>query len=125
MVELQGPSGAGRTQLLLFFALTALLPARIELELDGRTQSFELGGKERNVVWFDCLGSFDIRRLATLLHCHLSTALPASAAPLVPSLVRRCLSQFHLFRPSTSLSLAATLSTLSHPPHYLILSHLT
>lgn len=104
IVELQGVTGSGKTQLLLYLAMTAILPRRC-----GTAQ---VGGKESQVVWLDCTLRFDIRKLANMCRGHLRNVLGDVDDKVLEREVERCMNRFVLFEPSSMLQLAATVQML-------------
>ncbi|ORY91518.1 hypothetical protein BCR35DRAFT_286458 [Leucosporidium creatinivorum] len=104
IVELQGVTGSGKTQLLLYLSMTAILPRRC-----GTTQ---VGGKEAMVAWLDCTLRFDIRKLAGMCRGHLKNMLGEVDEKVLDREVDKCLKRFVLFEPSSMLELAATVQRL-------------
>lgn len=104
IVELQGVTGAGKTQLLLYLSMTAILP-----RCCGTAQ---VGGKETAVVWLDCTLRFDIRKLASMCRGHLRNMLGEVDDNVLDREVDRCMKRFVLFEPSSMLQLAATVQML-------------
>ena len=74
VVELQGPAGSGKTQLLLFLAMTTALSYAWTVDLrvtassrPARRESVALGGKGGRVVVFDTDRCFDLARLRHMI----------------------------------------------------------
>ncbi|GAA5879223.1 hypothetical protein JCM1840_007619 [Sporobolomyces johnsonii] len=121
VVEVQGLPSSGKTSLLLHLAATALLMRKAHVRIDGSVAEVRVGGKEETVVWMDCTTRFDIARLASLVRHHLVVAIQrfrrprGLGAPTVEeldSLVEECLARFHVFHPTSTLQLAATVQGL-------------
>lgn len=104
IVELQGVAGTGKTQLLLYLSMTAILPRRC-----GTAQ---VGGKQAMVVWLDCTLRFDIRKLASMCRGHLKNMLGDLDGKVLDREVERCMKRFVLFEPNSMLQLAATVQML-------------
>lgn len=131
VIEIQGPAASGKTQCLQFFAMTTCLPREWQVSLSVRGSSrpprpekIAIGGREKCVAIIDCDGRFDIQRTYHLVHSHLVRRVQEHAAT-IPSLYSaeadsealhtetiRALKRVHIFRPSFSASLAATLFRL-------------
>ena len=88
-----------------------------------------LSGRDRSAVYFDCDGALQVGRVAALIRSYLLRRIRArtdkvpslyGAAPTRPTaieeMVTRVIGRLHLFRPSSTVSLAATLTSL---PTYL------
>lgn len=121
MLDIQGAAGAGKTSLLLFLAVTALVPQHWTPAVDGPAVRVETSGKEQHVVFVDCTQRFDIERLAALLHAFLSAQLVTALGPgrrekdytgSVELEVLRCLERLHVYSPASIVELAATLLRL-------------
>lgn len=136
VIEIQGPAASGKTQCLQFFAMTTCLPRdwQVSLSVRGssrppRPERIAIGGREKCVAVIDCDGRFDIQRTYHLIHSHLVRRVQEHAAT-IPSLYSAeatsedlheetvlALKRVHIFRPSFSASLAATLFRL---PDYVL-----
>lgn len=94
-----------------------------------RPEKIAIGGREKCVAVIDCDGRFDIERTYHLVHSHLVRRVQEHAAT-IPSLYSaeatpealheetlRALKRVHIFKPSSSASLAATLLQL---PEYIM-----
>jgi len=124
VIELQGVTGSGKTQLLYKFAINCLLPKKLHVRLEREVVEIGVGGKEELVCWMDCTSSrrgFDIQRISTLLRHHLVSEIndyrrpKGIGAPLeeeVESLIDECLTRLHVFSPTSTIQLASTLQTL-------------
>lgn len=111
--------------------MTTCLPREWQVSLSVRGSSrpprpekIAIGGREKCVAVIDCDGRFDIQRTYHLVHSHLVRRVQEHAAT-IPSLysaeataedlheeTMRALKRVHIFRPSFSASLAATLLRL-------------
>ncbi|MCJ1393316.1 hypothetical protein MMC18_006188 [Xylographa bjoerkii] len=93
---------AGKTQLLYHIVASSLLPR-------------SHGGSGSAVVWLETDSRFCILRLHSALHSHLTShASLADISPLdVDALITTSLRHLHVFRPSSSASLLATLHSLT------------
>ncbi|KAI5477334.1 rad51 family DNA repair protein [Pseudohyphozyma bogoriensis] len=124
VIEISGVASSGKTQLLYFLAMTALLPERWEVELGGVVVDAYIGGKGKSVVWMDATQRFDINRLTSLLQTHLTAQVNAvrSEDVLAPApstileQVQLCLENLHVFTPSSTSQLA--ISVLRLPEYF-------
>lgn len=111
--------------------MTTCLPREWQVSLSVRGSSrpprpekIALGGREKCAIVIDCDGRFDVQRTYHLVHSHLVRRVQEHAAT-IPSLYSaeatpealheetiRSLKRVHVFRPSSSASLAATLMRL-------------
>ena len=112
VIEIQGPASSGKTHLLYDLIGTCILP--------GGNSPNGGGGWDKVAILFDSDGCFDIRRLAQLLRARLglrrmsSHPSPLSESPDgVTDTLARILRKVHIFRPSSSLQLAASIANLS------------
>lgn len=131
VVEIQGPAASGKTQCLHFFAMTTCLPRewKVDLSVRGssrppRLETIAIGGRQKSVAVIDCDGRFEIDRAYHLVRSHLIRRVQEHAAT-IPSLYSaeataqalheetlRSLARLHIFRPTSSESLTATLLRL-------------
>lgn len=106
IIEIQGGPSSGKTHLLFYLIIDCIIPSQ------------HAGWSEVAIV-FDMDHSFDIIRLSHLLRRRLtrSAGLDQSAAE---SIAQQSLKRLHIFRPSSTLQLAATLSHLAtyHSSHF-------
>ncbi|BGP39174.1 hypothetical protein JCM10450v2_003128 [Rhodotorula kratochvilovae] len=122
IVEVQGLPGSGKSSLLLHLAATALLPRTAHVRIADQVLAVPVGGKEQAVAWIDCAAArFDIDRLASLIRHHLDLAIRRFRAPRgigaprgeeLESLVDECMARLHVFAPTSTLQLAATVQAL-------------
>lgn len=130
-MEIQGPAASGKTQVLQFLAMTTCLPRswKVDLSVRGssrppRSEDIAIGGRQKSVVIMDCDGRFSVKRLYTLVRSHLVRRVQEHAAT-IPALYSaeatqeslheetvRALSRVHIFVPTSSTSLAASLCSL-------------
>ncbi|KAG8823295.1 hypothetical protein FRC17_009356 [Serendipita sp. 399] len=128
VLEIQGPSGAGKTELLYFLAMTTILPFSVTLNTGSDSPEdvvLYLGSRGKSVVVCDCEGRWSMRRLhhimEILLWQRFQDAFPEMdpdeemMAMQLQEVLDEALGRIHLFRPISSGSLAATLHML---PHY-------
>ena len=104
VLELRGPPSSGKTHLLYFFLILCVIPEN--------HQDIRLGGSDKAAIVFDMDLSFDVIRFNQLLDGHLLSLLPSDKSA-ASSIARRSLQRLHIFRPDSSLQLAATLSQLA------------
>ncbi|KAI0068385.1 hypothetical protein BV25DRAFT_1846398 [Artomyces pyxidatus] len=103
VIEIQGPSSSGKTHLLYHLIGTCVLPAKF-------------AGWNKVAVVFDVDGTFDVRRFHHLLHSRIAAASTSELdqnmadAARVTALAMRSL---RIFRPSSSIQLAASLANLA------------
>lgn len=135
VIELQGPPCSGKTELLVYWTLIAALPTEWTVDLAApsssrppRTETITIGGRGRGVVILDADGRFSARRVEQLMRNHFEARIEdhtnrqamlfgcrASDEALLAA-IDDALARVHLFRPTSSLSMAATLRSL---PTYL------
>ena len=128
VVEVQGSAASGKTQVLQFTAMTAILPRTWEAALSvrgssrpPRVEQIAIGGRQKCVAVLDCDGRFSIERAYQLVHSHLTRRVHEHAAT-IPALYSaeatpedlhaetiRSLGRLHVFEPISLVSLAATL----------------
>ncbi|KAI0051722.1 hypothetical protein FA95DRAFT_1455808, partial [Auriscalpium vulgare] len=104
LVEIQGPPSSGKTHLLCHLVGTCVLPTSV-------------GGWNKAAILFDVDGTLDVVRIRHLLHTRILRARPPTTdddrnAGQSSKLLSQALRNFRIFRPSSSLQLAATLSNL-------------
>ena len=107
--------------------MTCVLPHAGALEYEGVSEAFELGGKGKAVVAIDCDGQWSTDRLNEIIsnyirkriECTLtqkSIGISAELSNVIVSLAgdicRQSLKRLHIFRPNSSLQLAATLASI-------------
>ncbi|OBZ80036.1 DNA repair protein XRCC2 [Grifola frondosa] len=116
VLEIQGPAASGKTQLLYHLLITCIMPPH--------HRSSDLGGWDETAILLDTDGIFDIHRFRQLLVSRLTRMLTsqkstesvdARGGTLAEELASQCLLNLHVFRPTSSLQLAAT---LLHLPTY-------
>lgn len=107
VVEIQGPPASGKTHLLYHLAITAITPTT--------HLATKLGGWDKAAVIFDTDGTFSIPRLHKLLIGRLTCLTRDSPISDIGELVRTAMTKIHLFRPTSSVQLAAS---LLHLPAY-------
>lgn len=112
VVELQGPPGSAKSQFLYHNLISCILPATY--------QSHLLGGWNRAAFLFDTDLTFDLQRFRRLMATRLNHLLQSLGVPHHHSEIITDLSlkRLHVFRPSSSSQLAATLLYL---PSYMAL----
>ncbi|CAK9219763.1 unnamed protein product [Sphagnum troendelagicum] len=102
VVEVAGPSGSAKSELLLQAAVTCLLPERL------------YGGWEGGVLWYDLDGHFDILRLVCLLQARIHQGKALSLGGLIEdgdNIMNACLERFLLTRCYNSFDFIAALQT--------------
>ena len=104
VLELRGPPSSGKTHLLYFFLILCVIPES--------HQDIRLGGSNKAAIVFDMDLSFDVIRFNQLLAGHLLRLLPSDRSA-ASTIARRSLQKLHIFRPDSSLQLAATLFQLA------------
>lgn len=113
MIEVQGAASSGKTHLVYHTLATCILPEK----LGGQN----IGGWDKAAVVLDTDGTFDIGRFYHLLDHRLRTVnvdVTGSASPnKLPELTNKelissYLKKLHVFRPTSSIELAATLINL-------------
>jgi DNA-repair protein XRCC2 len=99
VIEIQGPTGSGKTHLLYYLICSCILPLRF-------------GGWNKVSVVFDTDGTFDVHRLQTLLRKRLPHSIPFDENT-PGQIISVALRNVHIFRPKSSSQLAAGLANLS------------
>ncbi|KAI0080250.1 hypothetical protein K474DRAFT_295278 [Panus rudis PR-1116 ss-1] len=113
IIEVQGPAGSGKTHLVYCSLISCLMPPQDD--------GIDLGGWGKAALVFDTDGCFDLARLQELLVYKLVQLISEqdarSSREVVADRARiiaiRFLSNVHIYRPVSSLQLAATLLNLS------------
>lgn len=100
VIEIQGPPASGKTHLLYYLVMTAILPT----EFVGSP----IDGWDKAAVIYDTDGTFDIQRLHKLLVSRIAHILPQNSAE---HLALAALKRVHVFRPTSSIQLAMTLAS--------------
>lgn len=135
VIEVQGPSGSGKTQLLYFIVITTLLPFELPFEYRRRgsstepsqaafkAQSLLIGGRGKSVVLCNCDSRWSLSRLHSMIVYYLQRRLeqaPFSISdastyeirPTLEQVAENTLRHLHVFRPSSTIALAAALRCL-------------
>ena len=114
VAEIQGPSGSGKSHLVYHLVSTCVLPPV--------HQTVQLGGWGKVAIVFDCDGTYDLRRFRDLLEFRCTSSLRSEnfdehriGARTLEQLIDDSLSRLHIFRPDSSIQLAASLLHL--PEH--------
>jgi DNA-repair protein XRCC2 len=120
-IEIQGPAGSGKTELLYFLAMRTVLPQ--EMRLLGHPL-LNLTGRDKSVIVCDCDSKWDTLRLhhtmTEFLRSKVREAIPGVdlesevIAAQLDQTIQESLRRLHFFRPSSSAALAATLLSLRH-----------
>ncbi|KAF8606123.1 hypothetical protein BDV93DRAFT_520980 [Ceratobasidium sp. AG-I] len=119
--------------------MTCVLPYRLSVQLEEPRGHMDvlLGGRDKSVIVCDCDVRWSVRRLSTIMTTYLRERLsstisehgPASSVssdtfctPTVAEIVEKSLKRIHVFRPTSTISLATTLMALpayhrSHMPN--------
>jgi DNA-repair protein XRCC2 len=112
--------------------MTAVLPFAATFSLPSTTQPGNrshnnsrrvvLGGRDKSVAFFDCDNRFSASRLFNLLRGHIKSRIQEHCAAAeeawdgddaeMDALVRKCLARVHVFRPTSTESLAEELDSL-------------
>lgn len=99
MVEIQGPPASGKTHLLYYIVMITILPTEF--------LGSPIGGWQKAAVIYDTDSTFDIQRLRQLLLSRVVDILPQDSAK---HLALAALKRVHVFQPTSSIQLAATLT---------------
>lgn len=120
VIEIQGPSASGKTFLTYEIAMNCIMPRELHLvtvEHDGTrsTSLRSVGGWCGGAVILDCDGRWSVRDVAQKLRSRLGLYHPQaiSTSPSLDQLVDDCMNRLHVFRPTSTLSLACTLLHLA------------
>ncbi|KIY72860.1 hypothetical protein CYLTODRAFT_440376 [Cylindrobasidium torrendii FP15055 ss-10] len=107
IVQLQGPSGTGKSSFLYLLIIICVLPDSFE--------AHRIGGWNQAALLFDTDLSFDAARFKRMMECHIARlGLPSHVSAAV---LEHGLSQLCVFRPASTAQLAAT---LIHLPTYIV-----
>ncbi|KAF9452668.1 hypothetical protein P691DRAFT_794355 [Macrolepiota fuliginosa MF-IS2] len=98
---------SGKTHLLYYILITCILPPS--------DSSVKLDGWGKSAVIFDSDRKFDVQRFTQLLRSRARRLLPLSPSA-IEAITTRALDLLHVFRPTSSHQLAAT---IQHLPMYL------
>lgn len=105
VVEIQGPPASGKTHFLYHLVITTITPTT--------HLTTNLGGWDKVAVIFDTDGNFSIPRLHKLLQSRLTRLIARDPAVSnisdIGDLARKAMCKVHLFRPTSSVQLAASL----------------
>lgn len=101
VIEIQGPPGSGKTHLLYQLVIASILP----IEYFGT----KMYGWGKAALVFDTDGTFDIQRLHNLLLSRSRRLLSVESAERLTRIVLR---QVHIFRPTSSVQLAMSLTNI-------------
>lgn len=112
LIEVQGPPASGKTHFLYHLIITSILPSTV---LDVSSGSWD-----KAAVIFDTDGTFSLFRLRELLLSRLSSLLKAKLQNdthpvLLETIAKTSLARVHVFQPTSSVQLAASLLNL---PNY-------
>ncbi|PBK77188.1 hypothetical protein ARMSODRAFT_949087, partial [Armillaria solidipes] len=102
VVELQGPSASGKSHFLWYIIIRCILPTFHD--------AIRLDGWAKAAVLFDTDSTFDVCRFRTILSSHLAK-LGVPAVSIGPA-IQAAMSNFHIFRPGSSMQLVASLVNL-------------
>lgn len=108
VIELQASSASGKSYLLYHLIVACLLP------LDDDASTGTSLPSNKIAVVYDTDSTFNVRRLTEVLRRRLESKLPAHMrdSNSTSNIVTHILSLVHIFRPSSSLQLAANLRAL-------------
>ncbi|KAK9803186.1 hypothetical protein WJX72_011755 [[Myrmecia] bisecta] len=108
VVELSGPSGCAKTELLAQAAAACVLPAQ--------AYGVSFGGREENVLVFDLDAKFDTLRLMQVLTTRMRDAQAAQGRSLPEAagqqVLEACLSRLHVVTCHSSFELLAALKVI-------------
>lgn len=111
VIEIQGPAVSGKTHFLYHLAAHCLLPK--ELDVPAKC-TVHLGGWQSSVVVLDCDARWNLSRLRGILITRLNMACGEENTSFIDTsaVALESLSRLHIFRPQSSIQLAATLENL-------------
>lgn len=122
VIEIQGPAASGKTQLLYHLAACCVLPKEVLIaEANVHAEStVHVGGWGKSVIVFDCDGRWNVKRLHDILQTRLRIAFSRVHLPPRPdkytaeisSVAMGSLNRLHVFKPTSSFQLVATLQYL-------------
>jgi DNA-repair protein XRCC2 len=110
VLEIQGPPSSGKTHLLYHLLITCILPSSY--------LSANIGGWGKAAVVFDTDATFDVLRVNQLILSrlqHLFSSDPSTTPDSAKELARISLERLHIFRSTSSIQLAVT---ITHLPAY-------
>ena len=99
VVQLSGPSGSGKSEVMLHLAARCLMPG-------------SLGGQGGDVVYFDIAHQLDILRLAHIIRCATSLRRGDVSEAELDDSVESCMSRLAVYTCESSLQFYAALSAL-------------
>jgi len=105
VLEIQGPPGSGKSQLLYHLLITCLLPYQVDAVV--------IGGWEKAAVLFDTDNTFDVQLFRTITEQRLNHLLPGRPPLFIKIFVQTASNNLHIYRPASSLQLASSLLRLS------------
>ncbi|KAF7436929.1 hypothetical protein PC9H_003763 [Pleurotus ostreatus] len=108
VVEIQGPSASGKSHLVYHLVSHCIIPPEYE--------DCALGGWGKAAMVFDSDNTFSIARVKQILLKRLESRFATQphlwTAEWRSDIVEKCLDHLHIFKPSSSIQLAATLRNL-------------
>ncbi|KXN89923.1 DNA repair protein XRCC2, partial [Leucoagaricus sp. SymC.cos] len=107
VIEVQGPAASGKSHLFYYLLINCILPPSYS------SQIFNGWGKA--AILLDADHKFNIQRFDQLLRSRLRRLLPGNTS-MIEAVTTEALGRLHVFRPTSSHQLAAT---VQHLPMYL------
>ncbi|KZP31220.1 hypothetical protein FIBSPDRAFT_1037679 [Athelia psychrophila] len=109
LIEVQGPPASGKTHFLYHLIVTSILPSTV--------LGIHLSSWDKAAVIFDTDGTFSLLRLRELLLSRLGSLLRAAsqtdnASISLGDITKTAMARVHVFRPTSSVQLAASLLNL-------------
>lgn len=104
VIEIQGSSSSGKTHFLYLLLINCTIPHQHE--------STTLGGWGKVGITFDMDGGFSVTRFYQLLIGHLTRLLPSDKST-IRRIAQESLKRLHIFQPTSSTQLAATITHLA------------
>ncbi|KAI8910566.1 hypothetical protein DFJ77DRAFT_470224 [Powellomyces hirtus] len=124
LLDLCGPLGGGKTELVMRMITLTILPRRwsppLLLPLTALSPPVHLGGSSTGVLVLDCDLRFSLRALRSYMKAHITKCVEAASSEHAVSeasvnvLISSSLARLQTARPSTALELLATLIHAEH-----------
>ncbi|KAI9735959.1 MAG: hypothetical protein M1834_001425 [Cirrosporium novae-zelandiae] len=119
VIEIVGPSGCGKSHILYYAITIAILPSSFHVA----EREIQLDGKDGTVIFLDADNRFNATRLYQIMMSYVTRLVLQILEPNVvqdadvSALVKSSMQHIHVFRPSSTSSLLATIESI---PDYLL-----
>ncbi|KAK9700626.1 hypothetical protein K7432_012108 [Basidiobolus ranarum] len=123
VIQFDGNSGTGKTEIQIFLILTTIIPEFQEFQVNQDMIKVHLGGRGKSVIFIDTEGKLRVERIFELVKLHFVRCLRKVKVSAydelheeINQLILEWLERVHIFRPNSTLQL---LSTIKRLPSYL------